>query len=76
LYGFCDSDWGGNVDTRRSTSYVFLLGGVVVSWASKKQVTIALSATEAKYMVSTQAMKGARWLKRFLGEVGYKLDFY
>jgi hypothetical protein len=27
---------------------------------------------EAKYMVSTEAMKGALGLKRFMGEVGYK----
>jgi hypothetical protein len=27
---------------------------------------------EGEYMVSIQAMKGALWLKRFMGEVGYK----
>ncbi len=72
LCGFCDSDWGGDVDTRRSTTgYVFLLGGAPVSWASKKQSTIALSSTEVEYMACTHATKEVLWLRRFLGEVGY-----
>jgi len=59
LYGFCDSDLGGNIDTRRSTiGYIFLLKGKVVSWANKKQAIIALCFMEVKYIVSTQAMKG------------------
>jgi hypothetical protein len=50
---------GGNIDTRRSTiGYIFLLEGIVVSWASKKQAIIALCFMEVKYIVSTQAMKG------------------
>jgi hypothetical protein len=68
---FCDSDWGGNVDTRRSTtSYVFLLGGAAVSWASKKQSTVAFSSTKAEYMACIHATKEALWLRRFLCEVG------
>jgi hypothetical protein len=72
LCGFCDSDWGGDVDTRRSTTgYVFLLGGAPVSWASKKQSTISLSSTKAEYMACTHATMEVLWLRRFLGEVGY-----
>ncbi len=37
LFGFCDFNWGGNIDTKRSpTSYIFLLGGATISWAGKK----------------------------------------
>jgi hypothetical protein len=37
FFCFCDSNWGGNIDTQRSTtSYVFLLGGTAISWASRK----------------------------------------
>lgn len=43
------------VETRKSTSgYVFYHGdGVVVSWSSKKQQVVALSTTEAKYIIVT-----------------------
>src|SRR5262249_22721243 len=44
LHGYSDSSWGDDPDTRKSTSgYVFFLSGGPVSWASKKQHTIALS---------------------------------
>ena len=48
LSGWCDSDWAGDVDHRRSTTgYCFTLGAGAISWSSKKQPTIALSSFEA-----------------------------
>ena len=33
LIGYCDSDYAGDLDTRKSTSgNVFTLGGMTVSW--------------------------------------------
>ena len=70
LIGYCDSDWGSNVDDRRSiTGYVFLLSGGAVSWQAKKQPTVALSSVEAEYMASTQATKEAIWWRTFLKEL-------
>lgn len=41
LSAFCDSDWGSNVDDRKSISgYLFMWYGCVISWASKKQPTV------------------------------------
>eukprot|EP00253_Pinus_taeda_P019467 PITA_19467 len=65
IHGFVDANWVGDLDQRRSTSgYVFNLFGGVVSWMSKKQSVVALSTTEAEYMVATHASKEEFWLQR------------
>ena len=54
--GYSDSDWGGDLDDRKSTSgYLFLIGGGSVSWRSKKQSSVALSTAEAEYMALASA---------------------
>ncbi|KAH9754792.1 Integrase catalytic domain-containing protein [Citrus sinensis] len=69
--GYCDSDFAGDLDKRRSTTgYVFTLGGGTISWRSILQSTIALSTTEAEYMAATEAVKEAIWLKGLLGDLG------
>ena len=56
LYGYSDSDWGNDVNDRRSvTGWVFFLHDGAVSWQSHKQPTVALSSVEAEYMAATQA---------------------
>ncbi|XP_038880511.1 secreted RxLR effector protein 161-like [Benincasa hispida] len=45
--GYSDSDYAGDVDSRRSmTGYVFTLGGSVVSWKVTLQPTVTLSTIE------------------------------
>ncbi|KAH9654151.1 hypothetical protein KPL70_027652 [Citrus sinensis] len=63
--GYVDSDFAGDLDKRKSTTrYVFTLAGAAVSWVSKLQTVVALSTTEAEYMVATQACKEAIWIQR------------
>ena len=58
LVGFCDADWAGNTNGRRSTTgYVFFVGRGAISWKCKKQSTIALSTMEAEYMATSQCTK-------------------
>lgn len=55
-----DSDFGGNLDMRRSpTCYIFTIGGCGISWKTSLQATVTLSTTEAEYMVISEACKEA-----------------
>lgn len=68
LTGYCDSDWGGDFSTRKSTTgYLFCLGDTAISWSSKLQSTIALSSCEAEYMALKEAVKELLWLQYVLG---------
>ncbi|KAK9870289.1 hypothetical protein WA026_006376 [Henosepilachna vigintioctopunctata] len=71
LIGYSDSDFAGDIDTRKSTTgYLFLMNGGPVTWASRKQNTIALSTTESEYMAACDAAKEILWIKQFLLDIG------
>ncbi|MCO5569283.1 hypothetical protein L7F22_022995 [Adiantum nelumboides] len=71
LTGFCDSDWAGDSDSRKSVSgYCFTLGCGTISWTSKKQPTVALSSTEAEYKAACFAACEAVWIRRLLAHLG------
>jgi len=56
LIGYCDADWTGSADDRKSTSEgCFFLGKNLVSWFSKKQNFVSLSTTEAQYIAEEVA---------------------
>ena len=75
LTAYSDSDWGRDIDSRRSISgYVFLLGDSVIAWSSKQQSTVAASATEGEYMSGSYATRQGLWLRRLLTEIGLELD--
>ena len=70
LIGFMDSDYAGDRDKRRSTTtYIFTMCGNCVSWKSQLQSVVALSSTEAEYIVATEAAKEAMWIKGLLMEL-------
>ena len=55
--GYFESDWGGCIDTRRSTTgYMICVNGDVISWNSKCQPTVALSSAEADHMAMSAAV--------------------
>lgn len=70
-----DADYAGDGDTRRSTEgHIFFVAGGPVSWASKRQETVALSTVEAEYMAFTRAIQQLLWINKFLDEVGLPQD--
>lgn len=71
LVGYSDSDFAGDLDTRKSnTGYIFLMNGGPVTWSSRKQNTVALSTTESEYMAASEAAREILWLKQFLCDIG------
>ena len=72
LVGYSDSDWAGDIDTRRSTSgYTFFIGKSLISWSSRKQETVAKSSTEAEYVALSGATQETIWLRRLLNDVRF-----
>ena len=71
LFGYADADWASDINDRKSTSgYVFKLASATVSWSSKKQTSVALSSTEAKYIARVHTTKEVIWLRQLLSELG------
>lgn len=72
---YTDSDFAGDVDSRKSTSgYVFLMDEAAVAWSSKKQPIVTLSTTEAEYVAASVCACQAIWFKRILEELGYDVE--
>ena len=69
LYGYSNSDQGGDQDERKNTTrYVFYLGLIAFTWMFKKQSIVALSTREVEYVVASFSVSEAIWLKNLLKE--------
>lgn len=70
LYVYCDSDYAGCTDTRRSTSgCICFLNGGPISWWSRRQPIVALSSTEAEFIAAADAIKEVSYIKSLIEEL-------
>ncbi|XP_050939142.1 uncharacterized mitochondrial protein AtMg00810-like [Cucumis melo] len=75
LEGYCDSDWAGDTNDRKSTSgYVFFIGNIAFTWSSKNQPIVTLSTCEAEYVAAASCVCHAVWLRNMLKTVGILQD--
>eukprot|EP00253_Pinus_taeda_P012864 PITA_12864 len=67
LHAYTDAYCEGSVDDRKSTSGgAFFLGSKLISWFSKKQISIALSTAEAEYVAATSCCTQLLWMMQTL----------
>ncbi|CAJ2670589.1 unnamed protein product [Trifolium pratense] len=75
LVGYCDADWAGCADDRKSTSRAcFFLGNNLISWFSKKQNCVSLSTAEAEYIAAGSSCSQLLWMKQMLLEYNVVQD--
>jgi hypothetical protein len=75
LIGYSDADWAGCKIDRKSTSGTCqFLGRSLVSWASKKQNSVALSTAEVEYIAACHCCAQLLWMRQTLRDYGYKLS--
>ena len=67
VVGYSNSDYGGCLDSLKSTSgFVFMLANGAISWKSKKQSITASSMMEAEFVAGFEASSYALWLRNFV----------
>jgi len=50
IHDFCDSNWGVDLDDRKSTlGFCVYFGSNLVSWTTRKQKVVSRSTTEVEY---------------------------
>lgn len=68
--GYCDSDWGSDPETRKSTiGFVFTFANGAIAWMSRRQPIIALSTAEAEYVAACEASMEAMAESHILTEI-------
>lgn len=70
LVSYIDADWGGCLDTPRSTSgYYVFLGDNPISWSSKRQATLSRSSAESEYLGVVDVVSETSWFHNLLLEL-------
>lgn len=76
VLAYCDAEWGGDVTDRKSrTGFLVYVGGMLVSWSSRKQAMVALSTTKAEYQAIATTTQELEAVRTSLLELGVKVPF-
>ena len=68
LLGYSDADGETHEGCYAISSYLFMLLGSAISWSSKWQSVVALSTSEAEYIVLSHAAREAIWLHNLISQ--------
>ena len=60
---------GNLADQKLVMRYYFFFNRVVVSWSSKKQRTVSISTTKAKYITLGHIVRDIIWIQRLVNEM-------
>ena len=75
LEEFVDANLVGDINSKkRTTGFVFTLGGTAISWGLNLQKVVAFSITEVEYIALIEGVKEMIWLQTFMKELGQKCD--
>jgi hypothetical protein len=76
MRAFCDSDFAGDLDDRKSISgYVIYICGCPIAWRSKGQKNVTLSSTEAEYVAISEVAQEILFISGILEFMGIKIDY-
>jgi hypothetical protein len=71
VVSYADSDWGGDIDSRNSTTgFLTMLAGGPIDWKSALQRIQALSSAEAEYVAMAEGAKSVVYVRNVLSELG------
>jgi len=70
LEGFTDASWISDQKDHSSTSgLIYMLGGGVVSWGSKKQTCITDSTMALEFVALASTCKEGEWIRNLLYDI-------
>ncbi|KAL1216951.1 Retrovirus-related Pol polyprotein from transposon RE2 [Cardamine amara subsp. amara] len=71
MVGYCDADYAGDTNDRKSTtSYCTFVGGNLVTCKTKKQKVVYCSSAESEYRAMRKLTNELVWLKALLTDLG------
>ncbi|XP_062173574.1 uncharacterized protein LOC133879040 [Alnus glutinosa] len=74
LSAYCDADWAGSPDDRRSTSgSTIFLSNCLVAWSAKKQAIVSWSSTEAEYRALALTTADLFWIRMLFKDLGISI---